>query len=486
MKYRFILVSVALLFVYSYSWTQTDTAVVFGVLGKDFNRPSGMIKLPGGNLIWIGEWNNEGILMKISPSGKEIKRILLSNIPGAITRMKDILLDEDNTLITAGECIKCSSTDSFSRVILYRIDTSLEKVLAKSIISGTTVGIPLIYNPSIARYKNTMMLIATQAGPGMDNEDTYLASINSQLDTLWTKSINSCEECLLEFPYSLVASANGFTTFIYHNYTDSATIFHFDASGQILWKQRPYTWNGVAGGAISVYKDKIYIGVGVRGLPLDPFFFVATILTYDEIKGIPLSAVPINDPYTDRAITSLEFAKNGNLLVGYRRSIPSFNGSLLTSQVLRLDLLSPTPRFIDSKLIPNPGDITNMGVVRVLPLNDDGSKISTIGIRGANRTFYFTNNETTVAVHDFKFGSTFSINPNPVREYQPITIRLPETWSTGLNRSISIYNISEMLIKHDFNIPSGLIYTIPGLPKGIYAIVFKNNHVIVTKKLLVL
>ncbi|MEP7322161.1 MAG: hypothetical protein ABI761_09585, partial [Saprospiraceae bacterium] len=320
MKYRSILILLAILFVFHSAWSQSDTALVYGVTNKDINRPSGMIKLPSGNLIWVGEWNTEGILMKISPSGKELKRIILTNIPGAITRMKDIILDEDNTLITAGECVKCSGTDSLSKVILYRIDTSLEKIMDTSILRGTSPSNPLIYNPSIAQYNHTLLLIATQAGSGFNYEDSYLASINKQLDTIWTKSINSCTACPYEFPYRLVASSNGFTSFIYHNFTDSATIFHFDSTGQILWKQRPYTWDGVTGGAIAVYKDKIYLGVGVRGLPLDPFFFTGTIITYDEIKGTPLTAIPINDPYTDRSINSLHFAKNGNLIVGYRKS----------------------------------------------------------------------------------------------------------------------------------------------------------------------
>jgi hypothetical protein len=462
-----------------------DTALVYGELGKDFNRPSGLLKLPGGNLIWIGEWNNEGILMKISPSGKEIKKIILSNIPGAITRMKDILLDENNTLITAGECVKCSGTDSLSRVVLFRIDTSLEKIIHTSILNGTSASSPLIYNPSIARYKKKILLIATQAGSGMNDEDTFLAAINDQLDTIWTKSINACAVCPFEFPYRLVATANGFTSFVYHNYTDSATIFHFDTLGQTTWRQRSYTWNGVAGGAIAAYKDKIYIGVGVRGLPQDPFFFIGTIIIYDEIKGTPLTAVPINDPYTDRFITSLEFAKNGNLIVGYRRSIPSFNGSQLTSQVLRLDLLSSPPRFIDSKTIPNPNENINMGVVYALPLNDDGSLIGAIGIRGSGRTFYYTKNETTVPINDFKKYSEVSIVPNPVLAYQPIKIHLAESWNSGINRSIGIYHINGTLIRQVYEIPPGLIYTIQGLPKGLYAIVLKNNNSIVTKKLLV-
>lgn len=486
MKYRSILIPLAILFVSCYGWSQTDTALVYGTSGKDINRPSGMIKLPGGNLIWVGEWNNEGILMKISPSGKELKRIILTNMPGAITRMKDIILDEDNTLITAGECVKCSFTDSLSKVILYRIDTALEKIIDTSILQGTSPSNTLIYNPSIAQYNHTLLLIATQAGSGMNYEDSYLASINKQLDTIWTKSINSCTVCPYEFPYRIVASNHGFTSFIYHNFTDSATIFHFDSTGQIIWKQRPYTWDGVTGGAISVYKDKIYIGVGVRGLPQDPFFFTATIIIYDEIKGTPLSAIPINDPFTDRAINSLNFAKNGSSIVGYRRSILSFNGSLLTSQVLRLDLLGTTPKLIDSKLIPNPNDNINMGVVNVLPLNDDGSKIGAIGTRSGSRTFYYYNIETTVPVHEIKKENTVFITPNPAQAFQSITLHLPESWNSIPNRSISIYHMNGMLIRQDFNIPQGSIHTIPGLPKGMYAVLFKNNNTIITNKLIVL
>ena len=426
-KNKCILIIIAACSIY-HGWSQRDTVKVFGESGKDFNRPYQMIKLPGGNLIWAGEWNNSGILMKITADGKEINKIMINYKAGATGKIKDMLLDADNTLIAVGECAKCAATDSLNRIALFRIDTSLDKVLARSLISGSAKSSPLIYNPSIARNNNALLLTATQAGDGDNYEDIFWASINATLDTIWTKSMNTCNICSFEFPVRMIATENGFTSFVYHNYTDSATIYHSDQLGNILWKQRSYTYHGVAGGAITAYRDKLYIGVGVNGLPQEPFYFAATVITYDEKTGTPLNATSLSDPFTDRAISSLAFAQNGNLIVGYRRSIPSFNGSLLTSQVLRLDLLSNNPKFIDSKVIPAPNETTNMGIITALPLNEDGSKIGAIGTQGGNRTFYFTNVLNTVPVIELNEDTKLFITPNPIEEYHPFTIQIPSSW----------------------------------------------------------
>lgn len=473
-------------YILNYVNGQADTAIVYGEVGKDYNRPARMIKLPSGNLIWAGEWNNDAVIMKISPSGKEIKKLIFSYISGSVLKSKDLLLDIDNTIVIAGECTKCISTDSLPRVILFRVDTSLNSIQSKTLLHGTSKSNPFIFNPSIARNKNTLMLIASQGAEGLNFEDTYLASINDKLDTVWTKSINSCSSCGFEYPVRMTTTSNGFAAFSYHAFTDSATLFHFDDKGQILWKQRSYTFNGVVGGAISFFNGKIYIGVGVRGLPSDPFFYVATILSYDEKSGTALSATSLSDAFTDRTITSLEFAKNGYLIVGYRRIIQSFTGSVLASQVLRLDLVSGSPKFIDLKEIPNPSDITNMGVVYALPLNNDGSKIGAIGIRGFfNRTFYFTNTETTVPYKEYNLDHTFTIFPNPVRGFQSINIKLNEKWKPSQQMIIEIYTLNGQMIRKIRWHESLSDFTVPGLAKGIYTMVLKNGESLKSKKFVV-
>ncbi len=77
---------IAFLFLHIYALNQlnaqADSALVYGELGKDYNRPVRMIKLPGGNLIWAGEWNDDAVIMKISPAGKEIKRLIFYYVSG--------------------------------------------------------------------------------------------------------------------------------------------------------------------------------------------------------------------------------------------------------------------------------------------------------------------------------------------------------------------------------------------------------------------
>ena len=90
--------------------------------------------------------------------------------------------------------------------------------------------------------------------------------------------------------------------------------------GNVRWKVRSFTFNGIFGGALAYSNGKIYIGIGVNGTPYDYSFYTAIIQTLSESTGSVLAITNINDPFSDRYISSLEVAPNGNLIVGYKES----------------------------------------------------------------------------------------------------------------------------------------------------------------------
>ncbi|MEP7267936.1 MAG: T9SS type A sorting domain-containing protein [Saprospiraceae bacterium] len=466
---------------------QQDSLHIYGELNKDISRASKLVVLPGGNIIWAGEWNSKGILMKVSNQGKEIMRIFPTSGQGSAVRFRDMVLDDDGSVIVAGECSKCASKDSLYRVIVFRVDTGLNVIISKKLVSGNDSINPTLINPSLVKMKNSVVLIAT-AGRDQFYEDTYIAAFNRQLDTLWTTTINSCDDCLYEFPVRACATSMGFATFVYHSFTDTATIYHFDTLGKVIWKLRTNTLGGVTGGGINYHQGKIYIGIGLRGLPQDPTYYVATVLTFGESDGRQLAAVALNDPFADRSINSIEFAKNGFLIAGYRKQTFSFDGSLVSSLVLRLDLNGVQAKFIDALTITNPDVTTSVVLTHVVPLNDDGSLFAAVGVVGrVNRSFLFlnSNNVATTIINSSKTESNkIQAFPNPVVSGQPIKFSRvdPDNFDKV---ELKVFDINGRIVQQNNNFLVSESLPTDNLTSGIYILQIKAKEAITTQKLIV-
>lgn len=427
---------------------------VYGTVQTDINRGYKIVALPNNTFVIGGEWNNKAYLMKVSASGNQlIFKSLDTRITGNST-VKDLMVDTDGSLIAVGECTQCVTTDTLKKVFAVRADANLEPLNLR-IYSGSNAANNVLFAPSIVRKGSNLMMIAATGGLGLNFEDIVLQSLNANLDTIWRKTINSCAACGFEYPYGLAATANGFTTIIGHAFTDSLTMYHFNASGNVIWKTRNFTFGGLDNATIAANGNgRIYIAGGAKGIPTyDPTKFTAAITTISEADGATITGTVINvDTLTDETVRCLSIATDGSILVGHRRSAPNTLGTYWASRVYRLNALtSQIEGFTD---IPNPDVLTPMDITSVVPMVANGTQFAATGIRGLfNRTWFYSLNRV-VGTKNADLKRDFTVFPNP--NTGNFTISIPETdtplsltltnllgqivWSKTLNQADSLEN----------------------------------------------
>jgi hypothetical protein len=424
---------------------------VYGTVQTDINRGYKIVALPNNTFVIGGQWNDKAYLMKVSASGNQLIFKSLDTRINGISLVKDILVDADGSLVVVGECTRCVTTDTLKKVFAVRTDANLEPSNLR-IYGGSNVENNVLFAPSIARKGNNLMLIAATGGLGLNFEDIVLQSLNANLDTIWRKTINSCAACGFEYPFGLAATANGFTTIVGHAFTDTLTMYHFNASGNVLWKTRNFTFGGLDDATIAANGNgKIYIAGGAKGLPsYDPTKFTAVVTTISEADGATITGTVINvDTLTDETVRCLNVAADGSILVGHRRSAPNAFGTYWVSRVYRLNALtSQIEGFTD---IPNPDVLTPMDIRSVVSMAPNGTQFAATGLRGLfNRTWFHSLNRV-VGTKNADLKRDFAVFPNPTTG--DFTVKIPETdaplsltltnllgqiiWSKTLNRSDS-------------------------------------------------
>ena len=198
--FRFILVLVLVHLNVPVMYSQASPTV-YGMSGNDITKANKMISFADGSQIWAGEWNNKGVFMKVKSTGDEIKRLYVNLDTSSQVRIKDMVRDVDGTIVAVGECRNCFKNDSIRRILAVRVDSTLSSIINYKIYATATSGAYLT-SPFIERKNNTLMILAVLATTSY--QDMQLLSINKQLDTIWTKSMNSCVECLVKFPSILL------------------------------------------------------------------------------------------------------------------------------------------------------------------------------------------------------------------------------------------------------------------------------------------
>ena len=319
---------------------------------------------------------------------------------------------------------------------------------------------------------------ATIAGAGLNFEDYTLTKLNTNLDTVWRKVYNSCSACGFEYAWGTTATPNGVTTVLTHAFTDSATIWHFDLTGNPLWKVRSYTTQGIDNVAIAAKNDKVVIGGGVKGLPHDPTTYTAVIAVLSETTGVQVGAIGISaDTLTHETVTSVDFANNGSVLVGYRRA----ESTRVASRVYRLN---PTTYavavFTD---IPKDDDFTSTLITSVAALNNDGTEFAACGFQGLNnRTFFFSRNSVRVATDDMDLGSQLSVFPNPNSGHFQIQIPIHEGFL-----SFKITNSLGQIVLQQIIPPSVWEHFLPVSvgQKGVYFCQIQSEKGVVVRQVLV-
>ena len=391
---------------------QTYTQV-YGTVQADINRGYKIVALPNNQFVIGGVWNNKAYLMKVSANGNQLVfKSLDGNINGNSV-VKDIILDTDGSLIAVGECTRCVTTDTLTKVFAIRTDANLTPLNTR-IYSGSNPTNNSLFAPAIVKKGSNLMMIAGTGGIGLNFEDIVLQSLNANLDTIWRKTINSCAACGFEYPLGLAATANGVTTIVGHAFTDSLTMYHFNTSGNILWKNRYSTLGGLDNGTIaSNGNGKIYIGGGVKGVAgIDPTKFTAAITTIAEANGATLTGTVINvDTLTDESIRSLAVTTDGSVLVGHHRAAPNQFGTYAASRVYRLN--ASDSQIAGFTELPNPDVLTPVDISSVVPMNANGTQFAATGYRGLfSRTYFFSLNRV-VSTKNTTLQPGFTVFPNP-------------------------------------------------------------------------
>ena len=397
---------------------------VYGTVQTDINRGYKIIALPNNTFVIGGEWNGKAYLMKVAANGNQLRyRSLDTQINGNST-IKDMLLDADGSIVAVGECTRCANvtTDSLKKAFAIRTDTALT-VLKTRVYNGANAANNILSAPSIARKGSNLIMIASTGGLGLNFEDLVLQSLNTNLDTVWRKVINSCSNCGFEYAYGIAPTSTGVTALIGHAFTDSITTYHFDLNGNILWKTRAFTFEGLDNATIAANGNgKIYIAGGAKGVAgFDPTKFTAIISTLSEATGVSLTGTVINtDTLTDETIRTLSVTTDGSILVGYSRTL----STSVASRVYRLNASdSQIASFTD---IPNPDAITSMTVTSVVPMNNNGTQYAACGIRGLfNRTFFHSYTTVRVSTEESDLENDFTVYPNPTTSN--ITVKIPKT-----------------------------------------------------------
>ncbi len=455
---------------------------VYGTVQTDINRGYKIVALPNNTFVIGGEWNNKAYLMKVSASGNQLIYKSLDGSFNGNSSVKDIVLDADGSLIAVGECTRCATTDTLKKVFALRADANLNPLNVR-VYAGSNPTNNVLFAPSIVRKGSNLMLIASTGGLGLNFEDIVLQSLNANLDTIWRKTINSCAACGFEYPYGLAATANGFTTIIGHAFTDSLTTYHFNASGNVLWKTRSFTYGGLDNATIAANGNgKIYIAGGAKGLPTyDPTKFTAAITTISEADGATITGTVINiDTLTDETVRCLSITTDGSILVGHLRAAPNVLGTYGVSRVYRLNAL--TSQIEGFTEIPNPDVFTPMHIASVVPMTANGTQFAATGIRGVlNRTFFYSFNRV-VATKNAELKRDFIVFPNPTAGN--FEVKIPEM--DGL-LSLTLTNLLGQIVwiktlKKDDAI-SNRRFSIA--EKGVYLLQLQSETGIVVRKLTV-
>ncbi|MDX2250484.1 MAG: T9SS type A sorting domain-containing protein [Bacteroidia bacterium] len=361
---------------------------VYGDLPADTTRAYKILSLSDTTFLIGGQWDNKGFIMHVDYDGTMLNYRAVSDSVVGISAVRDMVQLPNGDIIAVGECKDCAPTDTVDHVFALRLNTSLD-ILNLRLFYGTNPN-PLTYGPSLAYSNGVLAVSMTMAGIGFNFEDLLLHALDNQLNTIWSQIYNSCGNCGFEYAHDLAPTSAGFAMIVENVFTDSLRLFHLSTAGSVLWKQTYSISGGVSFGKMVAANGIIYVGAAIRGLPQDPAHYLAVISGIYESDGSSAGAAVINDSLIDERIMDIQLSSNGTLLAGYMRSEPNAFGTYQVSRIYRID----TANFsvLGYVQIPNPNDITNMGIRSVVPFNADGTEFASCGIRGfINRGFFYGN-----------------------------------------------------------------------------------------------
>lgn len=360
--------------------------LAYGEAGTDINRGYTMLETAEGDFVIAGEWNGEAYLMKTDEEGNQLAyRAYGAEISG-ISKFLDIENAPGGGYVVAGECTHCMGADTTLKVVVMKINADLEPDTSTPVLKfGKADGGPFAtngqrYSPALAAAPDGYLLASTAGvGGALNAEDLVLTKLSFALDSLWS------EFHLLGFferARDITYTGDGYALAINRAFSNQMIVLKTDLNGQANW-------------------STIVDAVALRSIAYIPATQQVTIagsrttatqqndvLLYqlDSNTGAAVDSLIFGESLNDLGI-DLHLLDDGNLLLAVQLAQPNDFGSYLTSRIYRIQ--SAPLQVLDYDLIPNPDDITNMGVEIALPLSCNGARFAATGIRGFNnRTFF--------------------------------------------------------------------------------------------------
>ncbi|MBK8705003.1 MAG: T9SS type A sorting domain-containing protein [Saprospiraceae bacterium] len=363
------------------SYTKT-----YGVAGTDINRGYKILETTDGNFVIAGEWNGEAYLIKTDNQGNQLAFRTYGTEIGGASKFLDLEAAPGGGFVVAGECTNCMGADSTVKVVVLKTDENLEPDATTPLWKfGNAVGAPFTtngqrYSPALAATPDGYLL-ATTAGVGaaLNAEDLVVTKLSVSLDSLWSKFH------LLGFferASDLVFTDDGYALTINRAFLTDMIVLKTDLDGEAIWSQIVHA-NSLHSVEYIMATQQLVLA-GSRATASQQ----ADVLLYrlDAASGDPLDSLIFGEALTDVGI-DLHLLEDDNLLLAAHFAQPNDFGAYLTSRIYRIQ--TDPLQVLDYDLIPNPDDITNMGVESALPLSCNGKQFAAAGIRGFNnRTFF--------------------------------------------------------------------------------------------------
>ncbi|NUQ22590.1 MAG: T9SS type A sorting domain-containing protein [Saprospiraceae bacterium] len=363
------------------SYTQT-----FGIVETDINRGYKMLETPEGDFVIAGQWNGEAYLMKTDNQGNQLAYRAYGAEIGGVSNFLDVEHAPGGGYVVAGECTHCTEADTTVKVMVLKINGDFEPDANAPIHKfGKADGGPFAtngqrYSPALAAAPDGYLLASTAGvGGALNAEDLVLTKLSFALDSLWS------EFHLLGFferAGDVAFTGDGYAITVNRAFSDLLFVLKADLNGEASWSK---IINANALQSIEYIESAQQLTIaGSRATDtqqLDVLLYRLDATTGDTIDSL-IFGEALNDVGVD-----LHLLDDGNLLLAAHVTQPNDFGIYLTSRIYRIQ--ADPLLVVDYDLIPNPDDITNMGVESVLPLSCNGNYFASTGIRGFNnRTFF--------------------------------------------------------------------------------------------------
>ena len=410
------------------SYTQT-----YGVAGTDINRGYKILETAGGNFVIAGQWNGEAYLMKTDNQGNQLAYRAYGAEIGGDSKFLDIEFAPDGGYVVAGECTHCMGADTTIKVVVIKVHADFEPDAATPIRKfGKANGGPFPtngqrYTPALAAAPDGYLLASTAGvGGALNAEDLVLTKLSFALDSLWSKFH------LLGFferASDLVFTDDGYALTINRAFLTDMIVLKTDLDGEAIWS-KIVNANSLHSVEYIMANQQLVLA-GSRGTASQQ----ADVLLYrlDVASGDPLDSLIFGEALNDAGI-DLHLLEDDNLLLAAHFAQPNDFGIYLTSRIYRIQ--TDPLQVLDYDLIPNPDDITNMGVESALPLSCNGKQFAATGIRGFNNRTFF---------HSIRScGSVITPQATTFCEGESVVLTALEQgtsylWSTGeITQSISV------------------------------------------------